>query len=295
MIFISACLYIFSIQIFLKQAQAFANGLSAIAIFITLITQSLESYFSIFYFVLNVPLIIFFWKRVRITFIYKTFFFLFAQLVLGFLFWIPSLNESLDDFFSNYNKDVWSGVFFASLAGVISGFAIGISWRYGGSCGGTDIIAYYYSTKRRKPVSAILFIVSTFFSIISITFAISFLEEQREDAFSRICSTFVFILISSMLVEQIYPKYSKIEINIHSSKIEKIVNYLKESNFHHAFQVHEFFSPYSKKHKKAIKTVVFLMEVKPLISKLKQIDPNIWVSGSKVINVWGKLSTKHVD
>ncbi|BAP39465.1 DUF2179 domain-containing protein [Metamycoplasma canadense] len=63
MVFLSAILYNIAIATFLAKAATVATGISALVQAITLTVSSAAPYFAYIYFILNLPLIIIFWKK----------------------------------------------------------------------------------------------------------------------------------------------------------------------------------------------------------------------------------------
>ncbi|MDI4567692.1 MAG: DUF2179 domain-containing protein, partial [Mycoplasma sp.] len=52
---------------------------------------------------------------------------------------------------------------------------------------------------------------------------------------------------------------------------------------------------YSNKERKSITTTILLLELYDLVKIIKQIDPNCWISVTKIKETYGNFNTKSVD
>jgi len=86
-------------------------------------------------------------------------------------------------------------------------------------------------------------------------------------------STIAAALIASIMVDRLYPKYSKRKLEIHTSKQKEVEKFLKNSN--HAYFTNEVVSGYTNKRKNVIYTTVLLLEVKKYRKELFAIDKQI--------------------
>ncbi|QGZ97369.1 hypothetical protein GE118_00945 [Mycoplasma sp. NEAQ87857] len=190
----------------------------------------------------------------------------------------------------------WPILVYGIIGATLVGSGIALSWKAGGSTGGTDIIAYYFSTKSKKSVGNIL-------SIVAITSAITFLiiyafvkpNYGHVIIGMREISTFIYILFSTIVVNLLYPKYKKIKLTIISSEPHKIIAYFKLINYWHSYRIVRFKSGYTGKYSYQIETVVLLLESNNLIHDFKLIDPNIWINMTKVNKIIGKFNTQFVE
>lgn len=299
MIFISAILFTFSIQAFIQVAKSFTSGVSSISLVPTLLIDDIGPYTTLIYLALNVPLLIIYWRRVKKDFIYKTTFFLVISAVFGLLFMINSVSDWTQHIVikhpENVLDDVWPIFILSSLGGLFVGGSIAITWKFGGSSGGGDIITYYYSTKKKVSIGLASFFVSITFVLIAFVTTISIKEDLRASAFPILTSTILYVGISSVMINAIYPKYSKIHVEIHTSKISEVTKYLKKTKYPHSWQIVDFKSGYLNADRKMILTVMLLVEYKEIKNKLKEIDGDIWISATSVWSQIGKFNTFRVD
>ncbi|UUD35922.1 YitT family protein [Mycoplasmopsis citelli] len=197
----------------------------------------------------------------------------------------------------------WPILLYCSIGAFFVGISVALAWKGGGSTGGTDIIAYYFITKTKKSIGGLL---SLFGIITASLFLVIWGFVQPNIASSdqknyppifgaRELSTFMYILISNLVVSLIYPKYKKMKMVIVSNDIEKIINYFKAIEYWHSYQIVDFTSGYDGTTKYKVETVVLLLESKNLICDLKLIEPNAWISLIPVKEVVGKFNTQYVE
>ncbi|ATZ16378.1 putative 5xTM membrane YitT family protein [Entomoplasma freundtii] len=123
------------------------------------------SFYFIYYFLINIPLMIFSWIKLGwrftiTTMIYICFTILFDQL----LNLIPVINPTewhmiidyplLHKVSAEWNGAIWLFVL-GFFGGVLIGWSYGLIYKVGSSTGGTDFITMYFSTKKNKNIGII--------------------------------------------------------------------------------------------------------------------------------------------
>lgn len=294
-IFFAAVLYTIGLQGFLQVAKTFATGVSAFGALPTFIWSDLIPYVSLIIFALNIPILLLFWRKNKRRFMIKTIFFLIIQTMLGALFIFPEIRNIFSDLL-HYKRELgWPIIIMALIGSTLIGFSVGIAWKFGGSTGGTDIITYYYSTKKQKSVGSILFIISISILAFSFTVAVAVNEDMRKQWLMTLFSSLAYILVTTSIVNFVYPKYSKIELVITSDKIDIIWKALIKDEYWHSWRVVKYVSGFHKSNKKEIRTIIFLLESKEIIRFIQTIDPHAWISITEVKKVAGQLNQSVVD
>lgn len=298
MITLSAILFTIGIQGFLQVAKTFSAGLTAFAALPTFIWTDLNDYVSLLYLAFNAPLMFFFWNKNGKKFMLRTAYFLILQTGIGCLFFVPELKHAFANLINASREDEWPILVLSIIGGVLVGFSISIAWKYGGSTGGTDIITYYFSTKKQKSVGSVLFIVSI--AIVTFSFVVTVSVNPpalniRKFWLISIMSTIFYILITSTIIDRVYPKYKKVRFMVISDKIDEINKKLHEVKYWHSWKIEEFTSGYTGKAKKKIVTVIFLLEEKELMNLVRSVDPNAWVSVMEIKHLHGNLSNEKID
>ncbi len=354
----------------LTKAATIQTGLSSISMTISLILPITKPYLNFIYLLLNVPLIIIFWKKVKKQYIYSTLIFLLTNAIFGFFIGfdfgtlINGKEVSLDslitqnilifcpptDYYESlYAQEhglknimavnlrdytVWleqkmgtannsivetikNGktlgvqkgwpIFVYTLSAVgLLGAAGAISWKCGGSTGGSDIIAYYYSTKKRKSIGSLTMILGSIIVSVSLIVIWSLSQFGSYDIKRNIngfesllglqtLSTSMYIVLYGKIVNAIYPKYEKQIIKIDTVNLELITNFLKQIHYNHPYKIHTLTSGKTGQTIYSIETVVLLLEAEDLIKKIKTIDPTAWVSKVDVKKIYGRFDYSSVE
>ncbi len=312
---ISSFLFSFGLKLFVSSAKTFSSGLGAIPQLLTYVTNLDQRYFSILYFAFNIPFLITFFFLVKKKFIVLTSIWLSFQLIWGqALEVIPGIKDA-DPFHVGIwqiaqdgksttiglVKKEWAIIVQPCIGAVITGTGTALAWKMGASSGGADIVTYYISTKKQKSPGIVATIVSlsialTMIIIQTIMRNVPIGDNPAQMLFGPITwGTLGYIFISSAILSIIYPRYKKIEVAISSTKVEQIIRYFKYNGYIHAYNVSTVKSGYTGKDLKTIKTIMLFLELKPILKKLKEIDPNIWISTTVVSGIIGNFNHKSVE
>lgn len=331
-IFVSAIIFNLGIIAFMKKAETIPSGLSGVPTLLILAVPKLEPWFAVLYLAFNVPLFLGFGFKEKRSFVLLTLGFMIFQIATNAIItygpvynWISQiLNISpgwQKDIVANgitYENDNQFPVFVNGVIGsALLGISIGIAWKNGGSTGGTDIIAYYFSTKKKKSISRISFIISCISSILFLVIY-AFVKPHHEtlkvemwDTEPIIASynptgykpiigmreftTLLYIIIHNILIEVIYPKYKKVTLEISTHNPEIVLDYFKSVNYWHAYTIYEAKSGYSGDKVYKIESTMLLLETNSIISDLKSIDQTLWISIKPVSKVIGTFNTNYVE
>ena len=302
-LFVAAFFYAFGTIIFLVQANTIPSGVSSISQTLLYFFVELKPYVTLIYFGLNIPLILFFWKKVKKQFIIFSFFFMLFNAFWGFI--LGEYGNPINDWFIiikdwDINKidtpgySTWPIFVYVCLGLLINSIAASIAWKCGASTGGTDIVAYYFSTKSKKDVGNFLWIISICLSFCSIIVLYSGGKYESFFGIRTICSLF-YILFSSFIINQLYPKYRKVMVTIDSKKHKEIIDNFKEINYWHGFKILESVSGYTEETIYSIQTVMLLLEYKDMKNRIIKIDPNAWITRTPINDLTGNFDYSRID
>ncbi|WP_033161329.1 YitT family protein [[Mycoplasma] collis] len=316
MIFISAFLFAFAINIILAKSKTIPTGLTSLPTIIVYIVPETKPYFGLMFFGFNIPLIIIFWNKIKKKIIYLSILWIFFQNIFNLIFTlIPELTNWLNDHFSvskefdemgvdealRQNKNIWPIIYYTFIGSTIVGLSLGIAWKQGATSGGTDFISYYYSRKKQKSVNKVIMLISLLIFVFSFILLIIFTKIDLGDTkiykFFGIqaFSTITYIFVNSYFLNIIYPKYKKVEIDIYTTEPVKIIDYFKKINYWHSYNLWTGFSGYTGKKIYKIKTICLYLESNWLLSEIYKIDSKIWVSFKNIQKIKGNFNTSRVD
>ncbi|MGL5617585.1 MAG: YitT family protein [Metamycoplasmataceae bacterium] len=302
LLFLAAFFHAFGTVIFLVQANIVPSGVSSISQTLLYFFSNLRPYVTLIYFALNVPLILFFWKKIKKQFIFLSLLFMLFNALWGFILGeygkpISNLFVIIKDWDINSidipNYSTWPIFVYVCLGLLINSIAASAAWKLGASTGGTDIVAYYFSTKSKKNVGNFLWMISILLSFGSIIAL--FLGGKYEAFFGirTICSVF-YILLSSFIINNLYPKYKKVLVRVDSKKYQKLVVELNQ-NYCHAFKIEENVSGYTNQKNYTIETVMLLLEYKDFKKQILLIDENAWITRMSIEDLSGNFDYSNVE
>ncbi len=258
-------LYVLSWTLFLIPAQITGGGISGLA---AVIYYSTKIPIGLTYFAINVVLISFALKILGPNFGVKT---IFNMVALTLLFAIPqeyfpgALIE--DNFLS------------AVLGGMMGGVGIGLVFSRGGSTGGTDIIAMIINKYRNiSPGRIILYcdviiISSSYFLVHSI---------------EKMVYGFVTMAVVSYTLDAFLSgSNASAQIFIFSPKYDEIADFINTESVR-GVTVIDGTGWYTQQDVKILMTIVRKKEASIIFRKVKEIDPEAFISMGSVMGVYGK-------
>jgi len=257
-------LFVLSWTLFLVPAKITGGGISGLA---AVIFYSTKIPIGITFFAINVFLVAIAIKVLGASFGIKT---VFSMVVLSLLFSIPQdlFPESIiqDNFLS------------AVLGGMMGGVGIGLVFSRGGSTGGTDIIAMIINKYRNiSPGRIIMYcdviiIGSSYFLVHSL---------------DKMVYGFVSMAVVSYTLDAFLSgSNASAQMFIFSPKYDEIADFINDT--HRGVTVLNGTGWYTQKDVKVLMTIVRKKETSILFRKIKEIDPNAFISMASVMGVYGE-------
>ena len=166
------------------------------------------------------------------------------------------------------------------LAGVAEAVGIGLVIRFGGSTGGTDIIALMIN--KYWPVS----LGSAF--LVSDLAVISLLLFLPDKTFSDACYGLVEVVIFSLIIDLVVGgKKSSYQLMVFSHKYQEIADYITDE-MSRGVTVLKAQGWYTKQDKNVLLILINQKEFPQLSRIIKDIDPRAFMSVSPTNNVYGE-------
>ncbi|EIE40142.1 YitT family protein [Mycoplasmopsis canis] len=284
-LFLAATIFNAGIQIFLKSAETIPSGVTGIPTLIQYAVPSTEPYFALIYLGCNVPLFLIFGRHIKRSFVFLTIIFMIFQIVTNFFFtqekivhWFHQ-NIKLTQRYESYTD--WSSLIYTAIGASLIGVGIAMSWKVGGSTGGTDIIGYYFSTRSKKSVGQVLSVIGFATAIIFlIIFAFvkpNYLKDEplSVDAVLKLSKNEYAELHDYKGIQQTYEEVSKrYEILFQNYKESRIYFGMREvSTFFYIIVVNLVINLLYPKYKKVSMTIV-------------STNPQKVLAYFKLINYW---------
>ncbi|MEL7585948.1 MAG: YitT family protein [Prolixibacteraceae bacterium] len=258
-------LYVLSWSVFLIPAEITGGGISGLSV---VVFYSSKIPVAVTYFIINVFLVLIAIKVLGANFGVKT---IFSMVIATVLFWItPSLIKEplIDDTFLS-----------AVLGAMMGGIGIGIVFTRGGSTGGTDIIAMIINKYRNISPGRVIMYCDVI--IISSSYLV-FLSP------AKLVYGFVTMAVVSYTIDAFLSgSNASAQIFIFSKKFEEIADFIN-TYAGRGVTIMEGTGWYTKEDVKIVMTVVRKRETSLIFRKLKEIDPDAFISMASVMGVYGK-------
>jgi uncharacterized membrane-anchored protein YitT (DUF2179 family) len=288
-------LYAFGFTFFLMPYEIVTGGVAGIAAIVYYATSFPNSYT---YFLINASLLVVALKILGVKFLMKT---IYATLMLSFLLWFMKEIAPVDEA-GNMIKILGEGQDFMSLliGCLMTGTALGLTFLYNGSTGGTDIIAASINKYHDFSLGTIL-IFADFIIIGSCLFIPqfgTFLERMTMVVFG-----FCTMIIENFMLDYIMDRQRQsVQFMIFSKKYQEIAKALAMQT-DHTMTILDGHGWYSGKEVKVIVLLAKKSESVTIFRIVKMIDPNAFVSQSAVIGVFGegfdkikvKVKREHIE
>ncbi len=269
----TSTLYSLSVIWFLEPANLLAIGITAVG-------QLLNRAFNlaqisipigVFTLIFNIPLCIYGWKSVSKRFVFYS-----VLSILVQSFWMMDWKWVRVDFGINPNDRFFLGV----IAGLLCGSAIGLALRYGTSTGGMDIIGQALALK--KNVS-----IGMFSSVVNIILAI-LAGGLIERSWDITLYTFIFIIISNLVVDKIHTAYNYLRVDVISEHSEEIATALLEG-IKRGCTISTVQGAYTHQQKYDIFMIISSYELQKAAEIVKTTDPNAFMTVSPIKKIFGKF------
>ena len=265
-----------SIKYFVAPLTLNVSGLYGISIMITMLREASLSvplnldYFSVLYFTLNIPLIIFAYFKLGRRLVCNT---------LVFVFLVPFVIKVLPE--SNFMDIEGNKLTAVVIGSILFGISGAMAYMGNGSTGGFDVISIYLSRKYKQfSIAAANYIQVIFvFFTIQIAYNIKFGSDLINE---RLIYSIIFYAITGIAVNYMFPRHKIIKCTIIPRKNpKKLVKLIKDLFPHKSFSSYNVIGK-SKVKRQRIDIVMSYYESKDLIRMLKQYDIDCFFFTSKV-------------
>ena len=242
------------------------------------------------YTLFNIPLAIFAFFKVG-----KRFSILTAINVLlssAFIYLIPTwgLSNQIGNHALILNQPVARLLF----GGICTGLGSGLAFKGELSCGGIDIITYYFSL--RKSTSVGKYAMAANGGIVTLYSVLLIIQDARENIDTAIISLFYsafYILVVILVIDTINLKNKKVQLQF----ITKSPNLAKVliTHFPHGATKMKAEGAYSQSEEQIVYMVVSSFEVKSAVALARKVDPHVFVTATSLMQVYGNFYIRPVD
>ena len=293
MVTISTIIYCMGVMWFLEPASLYSGGVTGIA---QLISNSCSRFFNfkidlgLIVFLINIPILIFGWKKVSKRFVICSVISIILQTVL--------MNEIIPvvDFGINTGLNPITGVMFPGsgsemdllllsfVGGFISGVGSALALRYGTSTGGVDILAQAVSFKKNISIGFISLVVNVIIAILG-----ALLFGNPAVAFY----TIIRIIVQSVITDKVHTAYNFLKVEIVTTKTQE-VSQLLLSDIGRGITIINAIGAYTHTEKSVLEIIISSYEMHRVIDDAKRVDPSVFITVSPVRRVIGNFKRKTI-
>lgn len=300
----TAALYAFAFYCFITPAvedHATLSGSSVITGGVGGITQVLYSVIvlaggkvdpfllqSICYFAFNIPILAFAYFKIGKKFAILTL----VNVGLSSLFIQLFDNIQITKDIANAIKD--EHLARVIFAGICIGGASAFAFKGEISCGGIDVISYYFALRKSTSVGKY---TTGLNSVIIMTFSLLSLGINKgihgEVAILNFMYGVLYLFVVMLVVDFINIRNKKVQVQIVTSYPE--ISSILISNFPHSTTSVKALGGYSKAEKAIIYMVVSSNETKRVVDLVRKIDPHSFITVTSLVQAYGNFFIKPVE
>lgn len=245
---------------------------------------------SVSYFVLNLPLTIFAFIKIGKRF---SIFTLINVLLSSVFISLFSADGSIGPVLASAKLIEGSIITRVLMTGVCIGLSSAIAFRGDISCGGIDVISYYFALKKSTSVGKYGMVLN---AIIVTSYCLLLTLKtpgQWVDAVVCLLFSIIYLMVVKIVVDVINLRNKKVQLQFFS--VNKDLGKVLIANFPHAATQVEARGVYSNSEKYVYYMIVSSMEVNKVIELAKKVDLHVFITVTPLAQVYGKFFIKPIE
>ena len=179
------------------------------------------------------------------------------------------------------------------FGGMCTGLASALAFRGEISCGGIDIITYYFSLRKSTSVGKYSILLN---GLIVSLYSTLLIIQHHDNLGLAIISLFYsasYILVVNLIVDTINLRNKKVQIQLVSTKRELAKALI--THFPHGATVVKAEGAYTEQEENIVYMIVSSFEVKSVISLARKVDSHVFVSVTSLIQVYGNFYIRPIE
>ncbi len=179
------------------------------------------------------------------------------------------------------------------FGGLCTGLASGLAFKGEISCGGIDIITYYFSLRKSTSVGKYSIIVN---GLIVSLYSILIIIEDYTNFDTAVISLFYsasYTFVANLVVDAINLRNKKVQMQL-ITKNPNLVKVLM-SHFPHGATVSKGQGAYTRSDEEIIYMCVSSFEVKTVAKLARKVDPHVFITATSLIQVYGNFYIRPID
>ncbi|RPF52074.1 YitT family protein [Aquisalibacillus elongatus] len=254
-----------SLNLFLIEANVYASGFTGVAQMMSSIFQDfldIDISTGILLFLLNIPVAILGWLKVGKGF---TVYSAISVVVTTFFLETIPLQNLADDILLN-----------AVFGGILAGFGVGITLKWGASTGGMDIVAMVLSRLRDRPIGIYFLVLNSI-----IIFLAGWLYEPEKALY-----TLVTLYVTTRVIDAIHTRHEKLTAMIITTKGNAVTKAI-HSNMVRGITSVPAKGAFTNEPREMLMMVITRYELYDLQNIVKEVDPNAFTNIVQTTGIFG--------
>ena len=243
---------------------------------------------SILYFALNIPILAFAFFKIGKRFSLVSLINVGLSSVFIQVFKSNELFQRIADLVVNSN------ITRVIFAGLFVGLASATAYKNDVSCGGIDVLSYYFAQRKSTSVGKY---TASLNSLIIVIYTILTIVNNHgnlvEVALMNLLFAILYLFVSTLVVDFINTRNKKVQVQVISDNPN--ISTILIANFPHSNTTVKGIGGYSQKEKFVVYMTVSSNESKNLVKIIKRIDPNSFVIVQPIIQAYGNFFIRPVE
>ena len=249
---------------------------------------NMSTVYSVLYFAINVPILLFAFFKISKRFA------IYSGIAVGMSsLFVSIFSSTIAQNIATNPVLLNSAITRVIIAGSCSGLSAALAFKCDFSCGGIDVITYYFSMKKSTNVGKYSFFING----IVLTLYCGLLIVKDNNAMTNTLLTLIhsiiYQFICSLVIDAIHVKNKKDKIEIITTN-ENLVDILL-SLFPHSATLYDATGAFSNNKKICINMVVSSNEVRKVVAVCQKADENSFISVVPLYQVYGNFFTRPVQ
>lgn len=262
---LSAAIYSFGMNYFVKSGNLFPGGYGGIARLLSEVFNHffhLDISFSIIYFILNIITVVLLWRHIGHKFMIYSVVFITITSILTAVIPVRMITDDI--------------LLISVFGGVISGFATGFVLRNNASSGGTDFIAIWMSSKYNKPTwNYIMAGNAVILTLAGILFG-----------WDKALYSIIYQYVSTQIVNLLHQRYKFSRLDIITNSPDQVCDAIF-SVAHHGITKLKCEGGFSHKERWMLIVTVNTYELQDILRSIKKADPHAFITIGSVGRIIG--------
>lgn len=174
-----------------------------------------------------------------------------------------------------------------------TGIASGLAFKGEISCGGIDIVTYFFSLRKSTSVGKYSMMAN---GMIVTLYSILIIIDEPSNFNIAIISLFYsgfYILVANLVIDSINLRNKKIQIQFITKNVN-LANALM-SHFPHGATIQKAEGAYTRSEEQIVWMVVSSFELKSAVELARKVDPHVFISVTSLIQVYGNFYIRPID